>query len=694
MKTRGRALAPLLILFAVSVLPTAAEAPSPGAEVLATADQGEMRSTAGQVALLQGSGRNRVPWSDPRFLAAFIQPEDRAVRDLAGSASDAVMRLHDAGLDRTLQISIALLGAVRAAGVLFAQDLQVPYSVASRDPRGAGLLKYPGQTLKSRVGDQPDLVVLCASLFESRGIETAILAVPGHVLLAVRLDMTPVEAESSLQGLPGLIPRDGAVWLPLDPSARDLLAAWEEGARIWISPGADSSASFISVRKARDTHPPMDAPSADPLPYTPSSEAIEQMFVRGLAPIVDRHWNASAAARRSEASRKAARLNAGVSRQLRLLLSVENSRGAAYSAMDSLSFEKSIALALRSIDGLTVIENDPARPRENAIGLTEAATAQGADCWLRAEFSGTRDAPVVRVQLYDVETKAMRVDRTVPLEADLDARRAAQERWYDLVDSVSETYPTVSAAPPLPEETRAILLTLHALPGTRITGGPGGPITAGPEGTARLTLPEAAVCALRAERVGYFPAERSVFVDADRDLYFPQESRSLLSLETGFENAFSPSVAAVVSFIPETAWLRLCVTAFGFGLVLDENQAVKSIPLWNLSLQAGMYFLPMDSPVRLYAALGPFARFVLLPGTGLRTDPISPGGLQAAVGAELRVGARARLFLEYAPIFYFSTFPDLLAQSFPANQPPAGYIFTSAGAVSFLNIRFGVRWLL
>jgi len=512
--------------------------------------------------------------------------------------------------------------------VRLAQDRHISYATSSKSPQGAGLLKYPGQTLRSRAGDQPDLVVLWASLFEARGIETALLAVPGHVLLAVRLEMTAAEAETSLEGLPRLIQRGGVTWIPLDPSARSagLLAAWEEGARIWGSLGAEPSASFVSVRKARKSYPPIDGPSPDPLDFPPSSDAVGRAFVQGLAPIVDRHWNAVALARRPDRSTA---LNAAEPRQLRLLLSVESSSPGAWSAMDSLSFEKSIALALRSIAGLTVIENT--QPPRDTSGLEEAAQTQEADCWLRAEFSGGRDSPVVRVQLYDLAAKAMRVDRTVSMEAALDARSAAHERWYDLVDSVSESYPTVSAVSARPGEPRGILLTLHALPGTRITGAPGGPITAGPEGTARLVMREAAACALHAELTGYFPAERTVFVDADRDLYLPQEPRSLLSVETGFENAFSPSLAAVFAIVPDLAWVRCGVTAFGFGLALDETQAVKSIPLWNLSLQAGMYVLPADSPVRPYAGLGPFVRLVQLPGAALRADPISPAGIQAAL---------------------------------------------------------------
>jgi len=677
-----------------SSLRHAAGPSSLAAEVIATADQGGAQRTVRQAVRLQVSGKSRVSWSDAQFLAAFVQPDERAVKDLAGSASDTAARFHEAGLDRMLQTSIALFGAVQAAGVRVSQGRQTAYAAASRDPHGAGMLKYPGQTLRSGMGDQPDLVVLYASLFEAQGMETALLAAPGHVLLAVRLEMTQAEADTILQGLPGLIQHGGAAWIPLDPSARSggLLAAWEEGARIWGSLGADPSASFISVRKARDSYPPIDGPSPDPLYFPPSPDAVARSFIQGLAPIVDRHWNAVAIAGRPD--RSTASLSAADSRQLRLLLSVARNNGSAYSAMDSLIFEQSIALALRSIDGLTVIENTQERAQGDANGLAEAAKTQGADCWLRAEFSGARDAPLVRVQLYDMAAKSMRVDHTVSMDADLDARGAARERWSDLVDSVSKTYPGVRGAPAGSPGTRGILLTVHALPGTRITGGPGGPITTGPEGTARITMKEAAACDLHAELTGYVPAERSVFVDADRDLYLPQEPRSPLSVETGFENSFSPSVAAVLAVVPELAWLRLGVTAFGFGLVLDETQAVKSIPLWNLSLQAGMYFLPMDSPVRLYAGLGPFVRLVQLPGSALRTDPISPAGVQAAVGAELRAGPRARLFLEYAPVFYWSAFPDLLAQSFPGNQPPAGYVFTSVGAVSFFDIHFGVRWLL
>lgn len=665
-------------------------------EVRATASRGEEQFAASRSALLHVSGRSRVPWSDPRTLAAFIQPQERAVQDLSGLAAEVATRQFNSGLDRTLQTTIALLGAGRAAGVTFAPDSQAPYSLAFKDAHSAGTLKYPGQTLRSRVGDQPDLVVLYASLFESAGIETAILTTPGHMLLAVRIGVTQVEADWSLRGLPGPILRNGAVWIPLDVSARggELLAAWEGGARIWGKPGAGPSAAFIPVSEARASYRPLDGPSPHPLALAPSADVVARAFTRGLAPIVDRQWNAAAIARRPMEKGKDAVQETATPGRLRLLLSVGTSGDAAYSDMDSLSIEKSIALALGSIDGLTVIESGQRLLSGDKSGLAESAQALGADSWLRAEISGTRSAPVVRVQLYDLGAKAMRVDRTVSPEADLDARGAARERWEDLVASVARTYPTVSAANVRPAEGRGILLTLHALPGTRITGSPGGLVVAGPAGIASLRLPESAACTLRAELAGYFPAEHSVFIDADRELYLPQEPMFPLSLETGFQNAFSPSVAAVVSFIPEVAFLRLGFTTFGFALALDGTQAVRSIPLWNLSLQAGLYFQPVNFPVRFYGGFGPFLRIVQLSGTAFRTDPLSPGGLQAAVGAEVKAGANTRLFIEYAPLLYWSAFPDLLEQSFPASQTPAGYIFTPVGAVSLIDIRFGVRWLL
>ena len=673
-------------------LPRPVKATSINAEVLASAVRGEEQLTASRDALLPVAAVNQVVWNDPQSLAAFIEPDERAVRDLAGLAQDTAARLSSPGMDRNLQAAIAILGAVHEAGVSFAPDASRPYSLVSQAPNGSGPVKLPGQTLRSRAADQPDLVVLYASLFESLGMETAILTIPGRMLLAVRLRLDPTEAESGFRGLPGLILRDGIVWLPLDLSARggELPAAWDEGARTWAAAETGSSSAFVRVRDARAAYGHLEAPSPSPLAAMPSADAVARAFVRGLAPLIDRRWNAAASALRPVG--KSAEAAGEPATPRRLFLSVESNGIAGYSRVDTLSIEKSLAFALRGVGGLIVIEGGEGPG--TGEGLDAAARAVGADSWLRADISGQRSAPAVRIRLFDLAENTMRADRVVKRGSDLGAGAAAEERWQDVVASVSQAFPTLSAAETRPAEARDIVLTVHAQPGTRISGASGNPVVVGKSGEARIPLTGGSALALRAELAGFFPVERSLLIDANRDLYLPQEPQSLLSIETSFQNAFSPSVAAVLSLVPELAFLRLGVASYLFGLALDETQAVISLPLWNVYLQAGVYVLPVGFPVRPYATLGPFLRLAQLPGTAFRIDPLSPGGLQAALGAEVRAGPRARLFFEYAPLFYWSAFPGLIAQAFHADRPPAGYIFTSLGAVSLLEVRFGVRWQL
>ena len=113
--------------------------------------------------------------------------------------------------------------------------------------------------------------ILYAALLESVGIETAFITVPGHILAAVALPMTPEEAERTFSRLDRFIVSQGRVFIPVEATifGKGFNAAWAEGARQWRLAGTE--ARLIPVREAwkdyeavglRDTPPALSYPGA------------------------------------------------------------------------------------------------------------------------------------------------------------------------------------------------------------------------------------------------------------------------------------------------------------------------------------------------------------------------------------------------------------------------------------------------
>lgn len=378
----------------------------------------------------------------------------------------------------------------------------------------------------------------------------------------------------------------------------------------------------------------------------------------------------------------------------RLLVAVEAAPAAGYSGGETAILAKSLALALRdAVSDIRVIEYGAASFPSLAEARNREALRLGADAWLLVSISGDRRAPTLRALSWDLGAQAMVLDRSFSRDGEIAGLNAASEHWDDVVSLVRETY---HAGPPLnlPKmERRAAALTIHALPGTSITGLPGGPVIASSFGVATANLEAPSSYRLRAVLYGYEPAEKEVFLDADEDVQISQKPSAILAVDTGFFNALFLEGGVGVFFIPDTAFLKFGVTSFLLGLSMSQDSSAYSFPLMHLNLQVGWYFLPVDSLFRVYATIGGFFRVVFLPDFPARVDALSPGGVQVGIGAEIAIAGRSRFFFEYVPMLYLSGLADLFQDTFSTGNAP-GFIPLPFGALNYLNARFGLRWLL
>jgi tetratricopeptide (TPR) repeat protein len=203
-------------------------------------------------------GRNALTWTDDRKAASFVDPTGESVLALSRDIS-RVTRNIDSSVEPTLLYAMAAGEAMAVLGIEYAVDPNLPSFVNSqRDVQVVDYLQYPEDTLRFSSGDCDDMSILYASLLQAAGIPAAFITIPGHLYSAVRLSMTPEEAERIFRSSGDYILHNDRVWLPVETTILDqgFVAAWKTGAEQWRRHAASGDAVLIPIPEAWETYPP------------------------------------------------------------------------------------------------------------------------------------------------------------------------------------------------------------------------------------------------------------------------------------------------------------------------------------------------------------------------------------------------------------------------------------------------------
>ncbi len=255
---------PVQALFTDSVLGIT-ESTKVAAEIEVSYELGNGTLKAMRVETLRVLDRNAMNWADDRRAASFVTAKDPVILALAKDVAGAVREAGGAGSDLDLRIAMGIYQALGLYGMKYVIDPASSYVDFSKNESAVDFLQFPRQTLQYKSGDCDDLTILYAALLESVGVETAFITVPGHILAAVALPMTPEEAERTFSRLDRYIVDKGKTYIPVETTifARGFNAAWAEGARQWRLGGTE--ARLIPVRDAWKTYEAVglreDAPS-------------------------------------------------------------------------------------------------------------------------------------------------------------------------------------------------------------------------------------------------------------------------------------------------------------------------------------------------------------------------------------------------------------------------------------------------
>jgi hypothetical protein len=254
--------------------------------------------------------RNAMTWTDDQRAAAFVTAKDPTILTLAKSLAGDLSAAKNPAISDRFQVAAGIHDALVTYGVNYVPD---PTSIfaGSKTKADIDFLQFPRQTLEYRSGDCDDLSILYAAFFEAVGIETAFITVPGHIFMAVSLDMAPDEAKARFGRYDDLILRDGKTWLPIEITLRKggFLAAWAGGAREWRENNARKLANFSPVHDAWGLYEPVALPGGSSLAPMQNARAVDAMkedivsFVNGE--IAERAARLQADSRKAQGASKA-----------------------------------------------------------------------------------------------------------------------------------------------------------------------------------------------------------------------------------------------------------------------------------------------------------------------------------------------------------------------------------------------------
>jgi hypothetical protein len=235
-----------------------------------------------------------LTWDDDRKAAAFVSAKDPTVMKLARNVVTAVKGATGGVVNQNLALAMGIHEILTLYGITYVQDPTSPYQEASKNKRAVDFLQFPQQTLDFKTGDCDDLSVLYCALLESVGVETAFITIPGHIYMAISLDMKPDGARKTFLKPDELILWGDTSWVPIEVTQRTggFLKAWEMGAKEWRENEARQQASLYPTREAWKQFAPVGFASMALPIVLPPEERLAKAFGDEVTRFVNREISA------------------------------------------------------------------------------------------------------------------------------------------------------------------------------------------------------------------------------------------------------------------------------------------------------------------------------------------------------------------------------------------------------------------
>jgi len=241
----------------------------------------KVASTAIQMPIFH---RNTLSWDDDRRAAAFVSPNDFAVRYFTRYIENTINpNTRYGNAPPNVVHAAALFEALRLYGITYVVVPATSFVNVSANESVLDNVSFPYQALYYRGGDCSYLSILFCSLLEALGIESAFITIPGHIYIAFEVGSSTWNAGSAdiiETEIDGVRKR----WLPIEVTIprEGFTRAWRVGARQWRSAG--TNAALYRIRDCWEVYPSVTVPaSGDHIPNMPSQADILRAIERELS---------------------------------------------------------------------------------------------------------------------------------------------------------------------------------------------------------------------------------------------------------------------------------------------------------------------------------------------------------------------------------------------------------------------------
>src|SRR6056297_58193 len=236
------------------------------------------------------NNRNAMTWDDDRKAAAFVTSKDPAVLNFAKNVA-ASMRSNDIeAVNTNFRTAMAIFEALHIYGIGYVVDPASPYSVLSEQTDALDFIQFPNQTLAYKAGDCDDITILYSALLEAVGIETAFITAPGHIYMALNIDMAPESAKQIFSNTGKLIIKDNETWIPVEITLvqEGFLKAWKIGAKEWRETSNSETAGFYPVRSSWQLYEPVGFAQGTTAIVLPDSKSVISQYQNTLDRFINR----------------------------------------------------------------------------------------------------------------------------------------------------------------------------------------------------------------------------------------------------------------------------------------------------------------------------------------------------------------------------------------------------------------------
>lgn len=224
-------------------------------------------------------GKNAMVWGDAQMVGSFVTPKDDSLRNFVRNVMSNYQP--DPGpLNDKIVSAMSLFSSLNAIGTKYIVDPNTPYASLTDDQ--VDYVQFPRETLRLRSGDCDDLSVLFSAGLENLGINTALIEVPGHLLMMFDTGLSVDDANLVSRDSSLLAVKDGNIWIPVESTmvSNSFSEAWAEGARKYQKAIKENNLGIISLKQAWSTYKPVTLEKSDFVIPLPPVEQISKLINR------------------------------------------------------------------------------------------------------------------------------------------------------------------------------------------------------------------------------------------------------------------------------------------------------------------------------------------------------------------------------------------------------------------------------